>query len=212
MPEAETRHARYCPHPWHGISPGDRVPDFIRAFVEITRFDSIKYEIDPVSGYLRVDRPQANSSLPPMIYGFVPQTLCGRQAALAVGKTSEGDGDALDVCILSEHNINRAEVLLDARVVGALRTLDNGKADPKLVAVLEHDLEWGDREGLEDLHQGMLKRIEHYFRNYKGATGGENPVEVIDWVERSKAREILRASLEDYQAAYGEKNDQERIL
>lgn len=204
MPERHAEHARYCPHPWHGLSPGGRVPEFVRAFVEITRFDSIKYEIDPVSGYLRVDRPQANSCLPPMIYGFVPQTLCGRGSALEVGKTPEGDGDALDVCILSEHNIDRSQILLDARVIGALLTLDNGEADPKIIGVLEHDLEWGGRKNLEDVHRGLLKRIEHYFRNYKGHTGGENPVEVFDWVGRGRAREIVEASLADYRKTYRE--------
>ena len=102
---------RYCPHPWHGLSPGEDAPEVVRAFVEITRFDAIKYEIEPVSGYLKVDRPQYNSCLPPMVYGFVPRTLSGAEVAGVTGGGSEGDGDALDVCVLSEHQIDRSRVL-----------------------------------------------------------------------------------------------------
>ena len=53
--------SRWRPHPWHGLDLGGRAP-LVNAYIEITPFDMIKYEIDKVSGYLRVDRPQRTSS------------------------------------------------------------------------------------------------------------------------------------------------------
>ena len=69
------------PHPWHGLEAGRELPVFVNAYIEITPFDLIKYEIDKASGYLRVDRPQRTSSQPPSLYGFVPQTYCGAKVA-----------------------------------------------------------------------------------------------------------------------------------
>ena len=51
----------------------------VNAYIEITPFDLMKYEVDKASGYLRVDRPQRTSSQPPALYGFIPQTYCGER-------------------------------------------------------------------------------------------------------------------------------------
>ena len=56
------------PHPWHGLSVGPDAPSVVHAFIEITPFDVVKYEIDKHSGYLRVDRPQRSSSVPPALW------------------------------------------------------------------------------------------------------------------------------------------------
>jgi inorganic pyrophosphatase len=43
-------------HPWHGISIGNDAPNIVTAFIEILPNDTIKYEIDKASGYLKIDR------------------------------------------------------------------------------------------------------------------------------------------------------------
>jgi len=101
----------------------------------------VKYEIDKTTGFLRVDRPQRTSSTPPTLYGFIPRTYCGNRVAKLAG-LAKGDGDALDVCILSERPINRAEILMEVRVVGGLLMEDGGEADDKIVAVLKDDAIW----------------------------------------------------------------------
>ena len=70
-------YSRWRPHPWHGLSPGEGAPSVLNVFVEITPFDLVKYEVDKATGYLRVDRAQRTSSLPPALYGFIPRTYCG---------------------------------------------------------------------------------------------------------------------------------------
>ncbi|HNS62955.1 MAG TPA: inorganic diphosphatase, partial [Anaerolineaceae bacterium] len=68
---------RWRPHPWHGLDLGPNPPAIIHAYIEITPFDLVKYEVDKTTGYLRVDRPQRSSSQPPTLYGIIPRTYCG---------------------------------------------------------------------------------------------------------------------------------------
>ena len=83
--------ARWRPHPWHGLSAGNDPPHCVQAYIEITPFDAVKYEIDKATGYLRVDHPQQTSALPPALYGFIPRTLCSPQvAALATHRSEAG--------------------------------------------------------------------------------------------------------------------------
>ena len=111
---------RWRPHPWHGLEVGPEPPRIVHAYIEITPFDLVKYEIDKVTGYLRVDRPQRTSSQPPTLYGFIPRTYCGRRVHALSPEAERGDGDPLDICVISEGPSTRAEVILNARVVGGL--------------------------------------------------------------------------------------------
>ncbi|MDP0501391.1 MAG: inorganic pyrophosphatase [Verrucomicrobiota bacterium JB022] len=202
----------YRPHPWHGISRGPQPPATVHAYIEITPFDVIKYEIDRRTGYIRVDRPQASSSLPPALYGIVPQTLAGRRVAAMCPETDEADGDPIDICVVSEPRINRSEVLLTARIIGGLSTLDSGRADDKLVAVLEKDPVWGDVNELEDLPERLVDRLHHYFSTYKlDPTTDENPVRILGRYDRKRALEIVQASMADYDERFAEGRDAEGV-
>ena len=125
MPQAAS-YSRWRPHPWHGLEPGADAPRVVNAYIEITPFDLMKYEVDKASGYLRVDRPQRTSSQPPSLYGFIPQTYCGERVRRLAEGCERGDGDPLDICVISERPINHSEVLLRARVVGGLKIIDRG--------------------------------------------------------------------------------------
>ncbi len=41
---------RFRAHPWHGLPIGDRAPDVVESYIEITPFDVVKYEIDKRTG------------------------------------------------------------------------------------------------------------------------------------------------------------------
>lgn len=122
--------SRWRPHPWHGLETGPEPPSLVHVFVEITPFDLVKYEVDKASGYLKVDRLQRTSSLPPALYGFVPRTYAGARVARLMEGAVTGDGDPLDICVLGERPISRAEVILTARVVGGLPMVDGGDRGP----------------------------------------------------------------------------------
>lgn len=194
---------RWRPHPWHGLSSGADVPRVVNAYIEITPFDSVKYEVDKETGYLRVDRPQRSSSQPPTLYGFIPRTFCGRRVAELCPQARQADGDPLDVCVVSERPINRSEVVLGARVVGGLQMLDQGEADDKIVAVLVNDNFWGDAETIEDLPARLVERLSHYFSTYKLILGSAPTASVERVYAAEQAHRVVRAALEDYDEEYG---------
>ena len=186
------------PHPWHGLPVGPSPPDIVHAFIEITPFDVVKYEIDKHSGYLRVDRPQRSSSVPPALYGFVPRTYCGPRVAALSPTSTRGDGDPLDICVLTERPVDRNEVILDARVVGGFEMVDGGEADDKIIAVLASDPVYGRASDLEDLPKALIDRLVHYFASYKTMPGEENRVAIRGIYSVTHAWQVVRASIEDY--------------
>jgi inorganic pyrophosphatase len=197
------------PHPWHGLDPGPAPPSRVYAYIEITPYDSIKYEVDKATGYLLVDRPQRTSSQPPTLYGFIPRTYCGQRVAAICTEAEEGDGDPLDVCVVSERPIERAEILLCARVVGGICTVDGGKADDKIVAVLENDNFWGQATDISDLPPRLIERLGHYFATYKLVPGEESQVSVGAAYGSATAQEIVAAAIEDYEEVYGKRYEAE---
>jgi inorganic pyrophosphatase len=195
---------RFRPHPWHGLDAGPEAPSVVNAFIEITPFDLIKYEVDKSSGYLRVDRPQRTSSLPPSLYGFIPRTYCGRHVGRLMQGAVHGDRDPLDICVLSERPIARAEVLLAARVVGGLPMLDRGEADDKIVAVLLQDQQWGEVRAIDDLPRMWIDRLRHYFATYKMLPGQDAGVVIGDAYGREHAEAVIRAAIADYQESFAD--------
>lgn len=187
----------YRPHPWHGLSAGPAPPERVHAFVEITPFDLVKYEVDKESGYLRVDRPQRSSATPPTIYGFIPRTLGGARVAALAG-AERGDDDPLDVCVLSERPIDRAEIILEVQVVGGLLMIDRGEADDKIIAVLRDDAIWSQARDVGDLPPVLVERLQHYFSTYKLRPGEPPRTEIRAVYGRERAFEVVRASLADY--------------
>ena len=152
-------------HPWHGVEPAEDVARTINAFIEIVPTDPVKYELDKSSGHLRVDRPQRFSSMCPTLYGFIPQTFCGeRIAALCAQRTGvsgiQGDGDPMDICVLSEKTFAHGNFLLRAKPIGGLRMIDGQQADDKIIAVLDADLAYGQIENIDGCPHGLVERLE----------------------------------------------------
>ena len=201
--DRQPRFLRWRPHPWHGLSLGPAPPAVVHAWIEICPFDLVKYEVDKVTGYLRVDRPQRTSSQPPALYGFIPRTYCGTRVGGLMQGAQRGDGDPLDICVISERPITRAEVILSARVVGGLPMLDAGEADDKIVAVLLEDAVWGQVEALSQLPPALIERLRHYFLTYKVIPGRENAVSMGPSYEAAHAARVILAAAEDYAAEFG---------
>ncbi|KPM49680.1 inorganic pyrophosphatase [Jiulongibacter sediminis] len=193
----------YKAHPWHGISIGDQAPEFVNTFIEIVPSDTIKYEIDKDTGYLKIDRPQKYSNIVPSLYGFVPQTYCGRRVAdLALkngaDKVKIGDGDPLDICVLSSHNIPHGDILLQARPIGGFCLVDNLEADDKIIAVLVGDHIYGEYQDLADMPRDVVERLKHYFLTYKNLPDEPKKCEIAYEYGKKHAGQVIRESMEDY--------------
>ncbi len=196
---------RWRPHPWHGLDVGPNPPSLVNAFVEVTSFDAIKYEVDKQTGYMRVDRPQRSSSMPPSLYGFIPRTYCGDRIGALSDHTNEGDGDPLDICVLSERPIDRSEVILTARVIGGLHMIDQSEADDKIISVLHNDRYYKDIMDISELPEVIIERLRHYFGTYKLIPGKkENDVFVDRVFGKEEAEKVVKAAVEDYKDMFGE--------
>ncbi len=192
-------------HPWHGISLGDNVPDEVRAFIEIVPTDTVKYEVDKESGYLSLDRPQKFSNIVPSLYGFLPRTYCSvRMAELTNTSLArydiEGDGDPLDICVLTEKDVTHGDIIVRARPIGGLRLLDHNQADDKIVAVLKNDAVYGLYNDIEELPLNITRRLIHYFTTYKDIPGEtKRRMQFISIYGADVAKDVIRRSMEDYQ-------------
>jgi inorganic pyrophosphatase len=199
---------RFQAHPWHGIATGAESPNVVTSYIEIVPTDTVKYEIDKASGHLKVDRPQQFSNVCPSLYGFIPRTYCGdRVAAFSQARTEtptlEGDGDPLDICILSEKTFSHGDFLLQAIPVGGLRLLDRGQADDKIIAVLKGDAAYGHCRHMTDIPKALVERLEHYFLTYKNPPGADQgAVRIAAVYDREEACQVIELSREDYRARF----------
>ena len=203
---------RWRRHPWHGLKarPEGVSEDIVKCYIEMTPADVVKYEIDKASGFLMVDRPQRTTSSPPALYGFIPQTYCGEEVAKRCPHADVADGDPLDICVFSERHITRADILLNARVLGGIQMIDDGEADDKIVAVLEGDNIWGDVQDIADLPSIKTERLQHYFSTYKLQPGKEIDVKVDFVYGREEALKVIAASEKDYWASFDHFHEQAR--
>ena len=171
--------------------------------------DTVKYELDKVSGYLKIDRPQKYSNVVPALYGFVPQSFCGDGVAQFCmqqsGRTDIiGDGDPLDVCVLTERDIVHGDIICEVRPIGGFRMLDGNEADDKIIAVLAHDVTYSSYNDISELPKGVVNRLKHYFLTYKDMPDSDQAkkVEIVDIYGREEAQEIINRSLEDYKCHF----------
>ncbi len=198
---------RFRSHPWHGIDIGSAAPEIVMTYVEMVPTDTVKYEMDKVSGYLRLDRPQRYSNVVPALYGFIPRTLTGPDVA---GRTMEktglegikGDGDAMDICILTEKDITHGDILVLARPIGGFRMIDGNEADDKIIAVLYNDAVYGEYADIKDCPQIAIERLKHYFLTYKDLPGEKRRVTIADIYDTAEAQEVIKRSMSDYARAF----------
>ncbi len=206
-----SKHPHFRAHPWHGVPIGENAPSTVTCYIEIVPTDTVKFEIDKETGILKVDRPQKYSNHVPALYGFIPQTFCGDGVGALCAKSTRskrkirGDGDPIDVCVLTERPILHGDILVRARPVGGFKLIDRSEADDKIIAVLEGDDVYADVQDIRDIPAGILNRLRHYFLTYKEIPGAAKaaPVQVASAYGRAAAHSVIRQSMEDYRLLVG---------
>ena len=136
-------------HPWHEVGIGDQAPDIIPVIVEVPRGSKTKYELDKVSGLLKVDRVLFSSVVYPANYGFIPQTYCE-------------DNDPLDVLILGQETIVPLAIMR-GRPIGVMKMIDQNVADDKIIAIHIDDPEFEDYYSISDLPAHRMREVRHFF-------------------------------------------------
>lgn len=199
---------RYKSHPWHGIEIGSLAPQVVTSFIEVIPSDTVKYEVDKKTGYLKIDRPQKFSNIVPALYGFIPRTYCKEQvAAYCMEQTGRegivGDDDPLDICVLTEREVTHGNIIVKAKIIGGFRMLDGGEADDKIIAVLDNDEVYGRWDDVSELPPSIVRRLQHYFLTYKSLPDEVAKCEITHVYGREEAFEVIRRSQQDYATAYG---------
>lgn len=196
-------------HPWHGVSVGEKAPESLNVYIEMVPTDTVKFEIDKTTGHLKVDRPQRYSNVLPALYGFIPRTYSDTRVAKlcreATGREDiVGDGDPVDICVLTEKHISHGEILLTAIPVGGFRMIDDKEADDKIIAVLSGDAAYGGIKDIEDVPLALIDRLKHYFLTYKlGPNQRKNTCEIVEVYGRHRAHAVVKAGLADYDQTFG---------
>ena len=205
----------YCrAHPWHGVDIGMDAPEEVHCYIEIVPTDTVKFEIDKPTGLLKADRPQKFSNYCPALYGLIPQTFAGKRVGEYCGKKAkrkniQGDHDPLDICVLTEKEILRGDILVSAVPIGGFRAIDGNEADDKIIAVLKDDLVYKDIRDIKDCPANLIDRLRHYFLTYKDfpediADKAKRRMEITHIYGKKEAHEIIKLSQIDYEEHFEE--------
>jgi inorganic pyrophosphatase len=173
-------------NPWHGVSIGERMPEYVTGIIEIPKNSRAKYELDKESGMLILDRVLYSSINYPANYGFIPQTYCD-------------DGDPLDIMVLSQLQITPM-CLVSARVIGVMRMLDEGEMDDKIIAVAENDMSVNHMNDISELPPHWRRELQSFFEDYKKLEN--KSVVVEDFQGKDVAHEVVLKSIEDYRSKF----------
>jgi inorganic pyrophosphatase len=153
-------------HPWHDVTPGESIPKEFNAIVEIPFGSSVKYELDKVSGLIKLDRVLYSAVYYPANYGFIPQTLAK-------------DDDPLDVLVLCQETVVPL-TLMHARTIGLMTMIDAGKKDHKIIAVATEDPEFNSYHEASEMPSHRLTMLRRFFQDYKLLEGKAVEVDAIE--------------------------------
>lgn len=169
-------------NPWHKVSVGEDAPNTVNGIIEIPKNTRAKYELDKESGLLMMDRVLYSSMYYPANYGFIPQTYCD-------------DKDPLDIVVLSQITVVPM-CIVSANVIGVMQMLDGGEKDDKIIAVASNDMSVNHIQDISELPKHFIKELKNFFEDYKKLEN--KTVEVEDFQDAERARQIVNQSISDY--------------
>src|SRR5690625_3491581 len=176
-------------NPWHDAPIGDSAPEIVEAIIEIPQNSKAKYELDETTGMVRLDRVLYSAMRYPVNYGFIPQTY---------GE----DHDPLDILVLSQVDIIPM-CLVNVKVIGVLRMIDDGEPDDKIIAVANDDMRVQHLNSVEELSNHYKEELLNFFEDYKKLERKE--VEINGIEDKKSAIEIIERSIVAYREKFGDK-------
>ncbi len=162
----------------------------VNAVIEIPAGTNKKYEYDSDTHKFMIDKQgeieRVIDFLPyPANYGFIPSTLSKTEAG--------GDGDALDILVISE-SIKRG-TLIETIPIAVLKLIDDGEEDYKIIAVPANEelkiIAATTYKQLSLNYPGLIRILEIWFLNYNKI----DPATIDGWGDEKEALyEIQRLS------------------
>jgi len=160
------------------------------ALIEIPQGSITKYEIDPDTGFVMVDRYVSMPTAYPINYGSIPSSL-------------GGDGDPLDVLVYTREPIAPG-AFIKVRPIGVLRMIDGGESDDKVLAVpvTKVDPTYQKVTSVDDLPAMDIARIEAFFRVYKDLPANGKAVELKGFNDATAAKKAVDEAIAAYSAKH----------
>ena len=173
-------------HPWHGVSAGRDAPEIVTAVIEVPKGSQTKYELDKLSGLLKVDRILYSAVHYPANYGFIPRTY-------------GDDGDPLDVLLICAEPLEPMS-LVRAYPIGVIKMMDNGRNDEKIIAIPFNDPNYNHYKTIDELPKHLFDEMCHFFTVYKNL---EHKDTVVDEVStREEALRIIQKAINHYKDCF----------
>ena len=170
-------------NPWHGVSPGKKVPEIVNTIIEIPKGSKGKYELDKDSGLLKLDRVLYSSVHYPANYGFIPRTYCD-------------DQDPLDILVICSIDVDPL-CIIESKVIGVMRMVDDDEEDDKIIAVAEKDMAVNYINDISELPPHTIVELRRFFEDYKKLE--HKHVVVEEFLNREEAYRIINQAVELYE-------------
>lgn len=175
----------------------DEKKETVNNIIEVSAGSINKYEIITESGQLKLDRVGYSSLAYPFTYGAIPQTL-------------DEDGDALDTLLVNVTEPLVSGCLTEMRVIGAVKFVDEGEVDDKIIGVLASDKRVEHIRTVEDLGEHFKIETKYYLENYKALKKPGTPLTgaIGEFLNITEAMKIIREAQARYEKDYKPKFDQ----
>ncbi len=147
--------------------------------IEIPKGTRNKYEVDHLTGRIKLDRTLFTATRYPADYGFIDNTL---------GE----DGDPLDALVLIDEPTFPG-CLIRCRAIGLFHMRDEAGGDDKIMCIPTGDPRLEHLQDLDDINEFYRLEIQHFFETYKDLEPGKS-VEGAHWAGRAEAETEITAS------------------
>ena len=189
MANINNKPSRYMLNLLHVLPPFEKeAGGVVNTIVEVSAGSINKYELITESGQLKLDRVGYSSLAYPFTYGAIPQTW-------------DLDNDPLDIMIVDITEPLVPGSVAEVRVIGAMKFVDTGEVDDKIIGVLAGDKRVDHIKSVADLGEYFIKETKYYWENYKALKKPGTGV-VGEFVSAAEAIKIVQESAERYEKEY----------
>ncbi|WP_377139493.1 inorganic diphosphatase [Mucilaginibacter lutimaris] len=154
----------------------------ITVIVETPKGSSHKYDYEPGLKCFKLKKILPAGLIFPFDFGYIPDT-------------KGGDGDPLDVIVISEISTFPG-CCMDCRVIGALKVLQTERdgstmRNDRYLAVPIVSQLFSDVNTMLHLPEDIINQLENFFKNYNEQAGKK--FEVLERVEAEEAYRMIKA-------------------